>query len=370
MFLIPAFIGVLLIIQVIFLQPSSNHQINPIVMAKQLADIPVSVLDPAPIVAGDTLSDSFSKSLELARIAEKCGYHRYWFAEHHNIENIASSATSILIGFIAGGTSRIRVGSGGVMLPNHAPLIIAEQFGTLETLYPGRIDLGLGRAPGTDPLTSTALRRNLKGSVDDFPQDVMELRDYLAPRDVTARVRAIPGEGTQVPIWLLGSSTYSAQLAAALGLPFAFASHFAPTYLYEALQLYRERFTPSAQLHNSYTMACVNVIVADTDEEAQHLATSFYMLAMGIVTGKRKPLQPPIQSMDNVWNDFEKAAVMQMMQFSFIGSVATVKEQLQFFVNNTNIDELMIASYIYDQTAKIKSYQLIAPFFKTDIQKH
>ena len=333
-------------------------------MGKQLAEIPVSVLDLAPIAAGDTPSDSFKKSLELARSAEQFGYHRYWFAEHHNMENIASSATSVLIGYIAGNTSRIRVGSGGVMLPNHAPLIIAEQFGTLEWLYPGRIDLGIGRAPGTDPVTSLALRRNLKGSVDEFPQDVMELREYLAPRDQLSRVRAIPGEGTQVPIWLLGSSTYSAQLAAALGLPFAFASHFEPTYLYDALQLYRQHFKPSAQLPQPYSIACVNVIAADTDEEAQTLATSFYMLAMGIVTGKRQPIQPPVESMEGIWNDFEKAAVQQMMQFSFIGSAKRVKEQLQSFVNDTGIDELMVASHIYDNAAKIKSYELISPFFK------
>jgi luciferase family oxidoreductase group 1 len=214
-------------------------------MGKQLSEIPVSVLDLAPIIKGETPSESFKKSLEVARHAEKAGYTRYWFAEHHNMENIASSATSVLIGYIAGGTSVIRVGSGGIMLPNHAPLIIAEQFGTLEHLYPGRIDLGLGRAPGTDQLTAQALRRNLNGSVDTFPNDVIELRDYLAARDPTARVRAIPGEGTNVPIWLLGSSTYSAQLAAALGLPFAFASHFAPAYLHDALTIYRQRFTPS-----------------------------------------------------------------------------------------------------------------------------
>ncbi len=333
-------------------------------MGKQLAEIPVSVLDLAPIVAGDTPADSFQKSLELARNAEKLGYKRYWFAEHHNMENIASSATAVLIGYIAGGTSTIRVGSGGVMLPNHAPLIIAEQFGTLESLYPGRIDLGLGRAPGTDQLTSTALRRNLSGSVEDFPRDVIELRDYLAPKNGTARVRAIPGEGTEVPIWLLGSSTYSAQLAAALGLPFAFASHFAPTYLYDALQLYLKHFTPSQQIQQPYSMACVNVIAADTDEEAQRLATSFYMLAMGIVTGKRKPLQPPFESMDEIWNEYEKAAVMQMMKFSFIGSSQTVKRQLESFVSETGIDEVMVASYIYDNAAKIYSYELTASFFK------
>jgi luciferase family oxidoreductase group 1 len=315
-------------------------------------------------VEGDKPSDSFRKSLALAQTAEKIGYNRYWFAEHHNMENIASSATSVLIGYIAGGTSSIRVGSGGIMLPNHAPLIIAEQFGTLESLYPGRIDLGIGRAPGTDPLTSNALRRNLRGTVDDFPQDVIELRDYLGPKDNTSRVRAIPGEGTNVPIWLLGSSTYSAQLAAALGLPFAFASHFAPTYLYDALKIYRQNFTPSAHLQNPYSMACVNVIAADTNEEAQQLATSFYMLAMGIVTGKRKPLQPPIKSMEGIWNEYEEAAVMQMMQFSFVGDQHTVKEKLQSFIERTDVDEIMVASHIYDSAAKIRSYELLAPFFK------
>lgn len=333
-------------------------------MHKQLHEIPVSVLDLATILEGETPPDSFKKSLEVARHAEQAGYNRYWFAEHHNMPNIASSATAVLIGFIANGTSTMRVGSGGIMLPNHAPLIIAEQFGTLESLYPGRIDLGLGRAPGTDQLTASALRRNLNGSVDDFPKDVMELRDYLAPQDLTARVRAIPGEGTQVPIWLLGSSTYNAQLAAALGLPFAFASHFAPAHLQEALKLYRQRFTPSAQLQQPYAMACINVIAADTDEEAQRLATSFYMLAMGIVTGRRKPLQPPVNNIDNVWTDVEKAAVMQMMQYTFIGSATTVQQGLQSFINETRVDEVMVASYIYDNAARIKSYELIAPFFK------
>ena len=250
------------------------------------------------------------------------------------------------------------------MLPNHAPLIIAEQFGTLESLYPGRIDLGLGRAPGTDQLTSLALRRNLNASVDDFPQDVIELKNYLAPKSAGARVRAIPGEGTEVPLWLLGSSTYSAQLAAALGLPFAFASHFAPTHLHDALNIYRQRFTPSDQLQQPYSMACINVIAAGTDEEAQYLASSFYRLALGIVTGKRKPLQPPIESMDGVWADYEKAAVMQMMQYTFIGSTKTVQDGLQSFLSDTGVDEIMVASYIYDNAAKIHSYELIAPFFK------
>jgi luciferase family oxidoreductase group 1 len=334
-------------------------------MSKQLNEIPVSVLDLATIAAGDTIADSFKKSLDVAKHAEAFGYTRYWFAEHHNMENIGSSATAVLIGYIAGGTSSIRVGSGGVMLPNHAPLIIAEQFGTLESLYPGRIDVGLGRAPGTDQITSMALRRNLNGSIDDFPRDVIELREYLAPRNPTARVRAIPGEGTEVPIWLLGSSTYSAQLAAALGLPFAFASHFAPTHLFEALELYRAGFTPSNQLLQPYAMACINVIAADTDEEAQRLASSFYMLAMGIVTGKRKPLQPPVDNMDAIWADYEKAAVMQMMQFTFIGSPATIQKRLQSFLNDTGVDEIMVASYIYDNAAKIRSYEIVAGLFKT-----
>ena len=213
-------------------------------------------------------ADSFKKSLQVAQRVEQLGYNRYWFAEHHNMENIASSATAVLIGYIAAGTSSIRVGSGGIMLPNHAPLIIAEQFGTLESLYPGRIDLGLGRAPGTDQLTSFALRRNLHGSIDDFPKDVIELRNYLAHRSPGTKVRAIPGEGTQVPIWLLGSSTYSAQLAAALSLPFAFAAHFAPAHLEDALRLYRQRFTSTDQLQQPYSLACVNIIAADSDEEA------------------------------------------------------------------------------------------------------
>jgi luciferase family oxidoreductase group 1 len=332
-------------------------------MQKQLKDIPLSVLDLAPVLEGETPADSFKKSLELARAVESFGYLRHWFAEHHNMENIASSATSVLIGYIANGTSTIRVGSGGVMLPNHAPLVIAEQFGTLESLYPGRIDLGLGRAPGTDQLTSMALRRSLRGSVDDFPNDVVELRGYLAPKNPGARVRAIPGEGTQVPIWLLGSSTYSAQLAAMLGLPFAFASHFAPTHLHEALQLYRDRFEPSEQLQKPYAMACVNVIAADSDEEARRLATSFYQLALGIIRDARKPLPPPVEDMDEVWQDYEKASVMQMMKYSFVGSPQTVTRGLQTFLKETNVNEIMVASYIYDNTAKIYSYKLVADLF-------
>lgn len=333
-------------------------------MPHKLSEIPFSVLDLAPVLQGETPADSFKKSLQLARAVESFGYKRHWFAEHHNMENIASSATSVLIGYIAGGTSSIRVGSGGVMLPNHAPLVIAEQFGTLEALYPGRIDLGLGRAPGTDHVTSMALRRDLKGSVDDFPNDVVELRNYLAPRKSGARVRAIPGEGSQVPIWLLGSSTYSAQLAGMLGLPFAFASHFAPAYLFDALRMYRERFDPSDQLQQPYAMACVNVIAADTDEEAQYLATSFYQLALGIVRDARKPLPPPVPDMDEIWSKYEQATVMQMMKYTFVGSPETVKEKVLGFLEDTGVDEIMVASYIYDQTAKIHSYGILSDLFQ------
>lgn len=334
-------------------------------MTTQLSDIPVSVLDLATIRQGNTITQAFENSLDLAKHADRLGYKRYWLAEHHNMESIASAATSVLIGYIANGTKRIRVGSGGIMLPNHAPLIIAEQFGTLQALFPGRIDLGIGRAPGTDPVTSMALRRSLKGSVDEFPNDVIELLEYFAPRDPAARVRAIPGEGMQVPVWLLGSSTYSAQLAAMLGLPFAFASHFAPRYLHDALKIYVDNFKPSLQLKKAYTMACVNVIVATTDEEADHLSTSFKILALGLIRNQRKPLQPPVPSMATVWNEAEAAAVHQMMQYSFIGSKSSVKNKLESFITSTGVDELMVTTHLYDLDMRIRSYDMLSGLFKT-----
>lgn len=332
-------------------------------MADKLAEIPFSVLDLAPIVQGGSAADSFNRSVSLAKHAEQLGYKRIWYAEHHNMENIASSATVLLISHVAAHTKTIRVGSGGIMLPNHAPLIVAEQFGTLETLYPGRIDLGLGRAPGTDQLTSRALRRYMH-SVDQFPSDVQELRDYLAVQDGRMPVKAVPGIGTQVPIWLLGSSTFSAQLAASLGLPFAFASHFAPTYLHEALRLYREQFIPSAQLEKPYVMACINVMAAETTSEAERLATSFYQMARGIVTNERRPLQPPVDSMEGIWDEMEKAAVMQMMRYSFIGSAHEVHAGLENFVQQTGVDEIMVGSHIYDNKDRLRSYSLLAPMFK------
>jgi luciferase family oxidoreductase group 1 len=333
-------------------------------MQKQLSDIPVSVLDLATIVEGETPADAYERSLALARQAERLGYTRYWFAEHHNMESVASAATAVLIGYIAGGTSSIRVGSGGVMLPNHAPLIIAEQFGTLASLYPNRIDLGLGRAPGTDPVTSYALRRSLKGDGDDYPNDVVELINYLGPRDEAARVRAIPGEDTKVPVWLLGSSNYSAQLAAILGLPFGFASHFAPTWLEEALQLYRTQFKPSQFLQQPYSLACVNVVAADTDDQAQYQATSFHQMALGMIRNHRRPLPPPLPTMEGVWTEQEEAAIGHMMHYSFIGSPAKIKKDLQAFLDTTKVDEIMVTSHIYDLEAKKRSYELIAPFFK------
>jgi luciferase family oxidoreductase group 1 len=331
--------------------------------SKILSQTPVSVLDLATIVEGESAADAFQRSLRLAQTAEALGYTRYWFAEHHNMESVASAATAVLIGYVAGGTSSIRIGSGGIMLPNHAPLIIAEQFGTLASLYPNRIDLGLGRAPGTDPLTSYALRRSLKGDVDDFPNDVAELISYLGPKDPDARIRAVPGEGTEVPVWLLGSSTYSAQLAAAMGLPFAFASHFAPTYLMEALQLYKERFRPSKHLKEPYSMACVNVVAANRDQEAHYLATSFYQLALGMIRNKRRPLPPPVSSMDGLWNEGERAAIGNMAQYAFVGSVSTVKKGLESFLEKTGVEEIMITSHVYSLEAKMHCYESVAALF-------
>lgn len=330
----------------------------------QLSDTPFSVLDLATIRQGNTITQAFENSLNLAKHADRLGYKRYWLAEHHNMESIASAATSVLISYIANGTKRIRVGSGGIMLPNHAPLIIAEQFGTLEALYPGRIDLGIGRAPGTDPVTSMALRRNLKSGVDEFPNDVIELLEYFVPRDPAALVRAIPGEGMEIPVWLLGSSTYSAQLAAMLGLPFAFASHFAPRYLFDALKIYTESFKPSLHQKKSYAMACINVIVAETDEEADHLSTSFKILALGLIRNQRKPLQPPVQNMKTIWNEAEEAAVQQMMQYAFIGSLSSVKNKLESFITSTGVDEIMVTTHVYDHDKRVRSYEMLSDLFK------
>jgi luciferase family oxidoreductase group 1 len=332
---------------------------------KKLETLPYSILDLAVITEGATVSETLAKSLDIARHVENLGYTRFWLAEHHNMINVASSATSVLIGYIAGGTNSIRVGSGGVMLPNHSPLIIAEQFGTLENLYPGRIDLGLGRAPGTDQLTAHAIRGSRFNAMTDFPQDVLQLQTYFSKENSSARVRAIPGEGADIPIWILGSSTDSAHLAAGLGLPYAFASHFAPAQFNAAITIYRQNFKPSAHLKEPYVMACVNVIAADTDSEANKLATSLFQMFKGIATGDRRYLQPPVEKME-AWTEYEEAVVNQMLSLSFIGGPETIKRNFQQFLNDTQIDEVMISTNIYDHKAKLHSYEVFAEILKNN----
>lgn len=331
----------------------------------KLANIKYSVLDLATVVQGTTPADSFKKSLDVAQLAEKVGYNRYWFAEHHNMAGVASSSPSILIGYIAGGTSKIRVGSGGIMLPNHAPLIVAEQFGTLASLYPGRIDLGLGRAPGTDQMTALAIRGENFNAAHNFPRDIIKLQTFFSDENAGSKVRAIPGEGLDIPIWVLGSSTDSAKVAAAMGLPYAFASHFAPTYFMEAIQIYRDNFKPSEHLKEPYIMACVNVVAADTDGEAEYLSTSLKQFFMGVVTGKRQLLPPPVKSMDNIWNVFEEEAVMQMLSYSFVGGPDKIKAQLTSFVEQTGVNEVMATTHIFDHQSRMYSYKVFADVIRT-----
>ncbi|SAL77970.1 luciferase-like monooxygenase [Caballeronia choica] len=320
--------------------------------------IPFSVLDLSPIPAGATAADAFRHSLDLARHAEKWGYLRYWLAEHHNMTGIASAATSVVIGHIAGGTKTIRVGSGGVMLPNHAPLVIAEQFGTLASLYPGRIDLGLGRAPGTDQTTARALRRDLQGGADTFPDDVVELQRYFADPVEGQRVRAVPGAGLNVPIWLLGSSLFSAQLAAALGLPFAFASHFAPDYLLTALRVYRAQFRPSKTLAKPYAMVGVNVFAADRTEDAEFLFTSLQQQFINLRRGTPGQLPPPTH--DIAWSDAERAGVEQSLACSVIGDPAQVRAGLASVIEQTEADELIVTAQIFDHAARLRSFEITA----------
>ena len=322
-----------------------------------------SVLDLSPIVEGGNAGDAFRNSADLARHAEEWGYHRYWLAEHHNMPGIASAATSVVIGHVAGATKRIRVGAGGIMLPNHAPLIIAEQFGTLESLYPGRIDLGLGRAPGTDMRTARALRRFLGSSGDTFPDDVRELQEYFAGRE--ERVRAIPGAGLNVPLYLLGSSDFSARLAAELGLPFAFASHFAPEYLQYSLQLYRRDFKPSAALAEPYVIVGAGLYAADTDAAARRLATSAQLQVLSLIRGEPRKMPPPVDSMDGLWNPAEQAAIEQRMQYASIGSPDTVQRQLEQLITDTQADEIMLVGQIYDHAARLRSFEIGAAVFSS-----
>jgi len=321
--------------------------------------IPFSILDLAPITEGGDAAQSFRNTLDLARHGERWGYQRFWLAEHHGMPGIASAATAVLIGHVAGGTSTIRVGAGGIMLPNHSPLVIAEQFGTLESLFPGRIDLGLGRAPGSDQLTARALRRNLASDADQFPQDVVELMDYFSATQRHA-VRAIPGAGLKVPIWILGSSLFGAQLAAALGLPYAFASHFAPAQMMQAIALYRSTFRPSAHLEKPYVMLGFNVFAADTEEEAKFLATSMQQAFVNLRSGHPKRLQPPMEGYLNRIGPQERALLDQVLSCAAIGSRDTVKRILKAFIEQTGADELMITSQIFDHPARLRSYEITA----------
>jgi len=322
--------------------------------------IPFSVLDLSPICAGATAAAAFGNSADLARHAERWGYKRYWLAEHHNMPGIASAATSVVIAHVAAATRTIRVGSGGIMLPNHAPLVIAEQFGTLESLFPGRIDLGLGRAPGTDQRTAWALRRNMTATDDQFPRDVMELQTLLGPEEPGQAVRAVPGAGLKVPIWLLGSSLFSAQLAAILGLPFAFASHFAPELMMPALELYRGQFQPSETLEQPYAMLGLNVFAAESDAEARRLFTSLQQQFVNLRRGHPTQLQPPLDNAEGRWTAAEQAGIDRSLAEAVVGSPETVRRGLEAFIAKTGADELMVTAQIYDHRARLRSFEIVA----------
>ena len=321
--------------------------------------IPLSILDLAPVPLGSTPGDALRNALDLAQHAERWGYRRYWLAEHHNMVGIASAATAVAIGYVAGGTHAIRVGSGGIMLPNHSPLVVAEQFGTLASLYPGRIDLGLGRAPGTDMRTLRALRRD-PAAADRFPQDVMELQALLGPLQPGQAVQAVPGTGLAVPLWILGSSLFGAQLAGMLGLPYAFASHFAPDALMPALAAYRSRFQPSAQQQRPHAMVGVNVVAAETDAEARRLFTSAQQAFTNLLRGTRGQLAPPIDDIAGYWSPAEEAQASGMLACSFVGSAETVRRGLERFAAQVQADEFMVASAIFDHGARLRSYEILA----------
>jgi len=327
--------------------------------------ISYSVLDLAPIIEGGDAGLAFRNTLDLARYAEKWGYHRYWLAEHHNIPGVASAATSVVIGHVAGGTSTIRVGSGGIMLPNHAPLVIAEQFGTLESLYPGRIDLGLGRAPGGDQVTARALRRNLGSSGDTFPQDVLELQGYFRPTVKGQPLQAIPGAGLPVPLYLLGSSDFSARLAAELGLPFAFASHFAPDYLETALRIYRNNYRPSEQNPEPHVIIGVNVFAAETDDEARFLFTSLEQQFLNLIRGYPGPIRPPVSDMRLRWSLAEEQHVRRMMRYSLVGSAETVRAKAEELIRETDADEIISTAQIFDHTARLRSFEIFSEVMRS-----
>lgn len=319
----------------------------------------ISVLDLAPVRQNKTIHDTFNDSLALARAVEKLDYKRFWLAEHHNMASIASSATSVLIGFIANGTEKIRVGSGGVMLPNHSSLVIAEQFGTLDSLFPDRIDLGVGRAPGTDGVTAKALGRNPQNINQHFPNQIQELQRYFSIENSGNLVRAIPGEGCNIPIYILGSSTDSAWLAAEMGLPYAFAGHFAPQMMESAFEIYHQNYQASSEFPAPYIIACVNGIAAETDDEAKKLSTTLYQAFVNLIRNDRKPYAPPVDDMDAIWNPMEKAHVKNMLNYSFIGSQATVQKQLKEFQLRFQVNEIMFTSAIYEPEARINSYAIV-----------
>jgi luciferase family oxidoreductase group 1 len=321
--------------------------------------VPLSILDLCPITAGSDARTALMRSSELAVAAERLGYHRYWLAEHHGMPGIASAATAVVIGHVAAATSRIRVGSGGIMLPNHSPLVIAEQFGTLESLFPGRIDLGIGRAPGSDGLTARALRRGLQSNDDDFPRDVIELMEYFSPHPRTP-VRAVPGTGLQVPVWILGSSLYGAQLAAALGLPYAFASHFAPAQLMDAIALYRREFRPSARCPKPYLMLAMNVFAAPTHEEAEFLASSAQQAFVNLRSGNPGQLPPPVAGYRSSLGPAEQAMLDQVLSCSAIGDPTEVCSAIEAFIARTGADELMLGSMVFDPAARLRSFAIAA----------
>jgi luciferase family oxidoreductase group 1 len=329
------------------------------------AQFPVySLLELASVREGDSVGQTLANSVAYARHAESLGFNRFWLAEHHNMEGISSSATAVLVGHIAGATGTLRVGSGGIMLPNHPPLVIAEQFGTLESLYPGRIDLGLGRAPGSDQMTARALRRERSGSADDFPEDVAELMAYLGPRTPDQRVIAVPGTGTNVPVWLLGSSLFSAQLAGERGLPYAFASHFAPRLMHEAIRVYRNHFKPSAVLDKPYVMLGIPLVAADTDEHADFLATSVYQRILALMRGQSLVQRPPVKTMDGLWLPHEKDAVGSFLGLAMVGSPAKIRAKLEVLIEQTGADELIFTCDLYEHADRIHSYELLAQLMK------
>ena len=328
-----------------------------------IKDIPFSVLDLSPVFEGETTGDAFKRTLNLAQKAEALNYKRFWLAEHHNMVGIASAATSVVIGFVAGNTKKIRVGSGGIMLSNHAPIVIAEQFGTLESLYPNRIDLGLGRAPGTDRPATLALRRTLNNDGEEFPEQLEELRFFFREKVPNQLVQAVPGAGLDIPIWLLSSSGFSAHLAGILGLPFAFAAHFSPENTLPSLALYRKTFQPSDDLQKPYAMVALNIVAAETDDEAEFLATSQYQSFLNLIRNKPGKIPPPVADMNAIWNAQEKALVNSRTGGSIIGSRETVKRKLEEFLEQTNADEIMVNAMIFDQSKRLRSYEIVAEIF-------